>query len=98
VREKDDKEVELLERSMRGDKKRTVIQDRITAMMGDYQRSRWAEKAEEDKNRRLQEARAREEALASSASPPQSDGHDGPREDSVDSALGDDLPGDADPA
>ncbi len=59
--DEDDKAIANLESDMRGDKPRTVAQNRIVQMMGTFQKWLVEERVANDKYRRMQAARVRGE-------------------------------------
>jgi hypothetical protein len=93
----DDDEVERLEKRMRGETGRTVVQNRITQMMGQYIQTRRAEVVEEDRARRAAQAAKAGEALAPALETSQDDVDDVLGEDAGRSTLEDLLGRDADP-
>lgn len=96
--EDDDRAIERLERRLLSGGKRTVAQNRILAMMGDYRREIIAEKAEADRARRSAEAKRRQEVLAQQATDQQDEADDGSGEDASTGDLRDTDGGVGDPA
>lgn len=94
----DDKEIESLEKRMRGETGRTVVQNRIAQMTGQFVEQLQRERAERDREQRARRAAATGEGLAPVEETSQDASDDRPGEDVCGSTLDDLLDRDADPA
>ncbi len=80
----DDEAAERLERKMKGDTPRTVVQNRIAQMSVEYATRAREERIEEERQWRISQAQLRVEVLAPSLGTAQDETDDGPGEAAAD--------------